>query len=435
MVEYKNILISAADKLILKAEDFIIEPKKIIFITGDSGIGKSLFMKYLAGVIDFHENIESNGEVIFDKINIISHLDFYTNSDDFVYIGQDVENFVTGIFCEDEIACSIKADSYEESVEKAREFLLKFNKNLIGRRIGTLSQGELQELILFGAIISKKKYIFLDEPFARLDRFERKKIASLIKKITEENNTSFIISGHGVETIYLDFENIFKIENQKIIIENKTNILSKLYKHKIKREKIYQQKDILVQFENLDYSIEGRKILENFSGKIYKGEITSFTGLNGAGKTTLAKILCGDKKIQKGKISNIINNVVFIDKNPDFHFLFNNLEQEIESTLDNTENNIFEKLGLNPKSNYRQLSFGQKMRFLMLLYSNMEQRDVFIFDESFSGQDSNGINLLIEIFMELKRKGKSIIVIGQDNFYFRGFCDKTIYIKKYNEKN
>ena len=58
----------------------------------------------------------------------------------------------------------------------------------------------------------------------------------------------------------------------------------------------------MLDIKNLNASIDGKKILQNFNLKINKGEVHAIMGPNGSGKSTLANILSGKKGyVIKGK--------------------------------------------------------------------------------------------------------------------------------------
>ncbi len=61
---------------------------------------------------------------------------------------------------------------------------------------------------------------------------------------------------------------------------------------------------IFLNINNLNVSIEGKKILDNFNLKINQGEVHAIMGPNGSGKSTLANVLAGneDYEVNSGKI-------------------------------------------------------------------------------------------------------------------------------------
>ena len=58
-----------------------------------------------------------------------------------------------------------------------------------------------------------------------------------------------------------------------------------------------------IKVENLTKIFDGRKILDNISFDVEKGEILSIVGFSGSGKSTILKILCGLIEKDSGNIS------------------------------------------------------------------------------------------------------------------------------------
>ena len=59
---------------------------------------------------------------------------------------------------------------------------------------------------------------------------------------------------------------------------------------------------LVAEAEKVWFAFEGKKIVENFSTAIIRGDKVGILGPNGSGKTTLLKILLGELKPQKGRV-------------------------------------------------------------------------------------------------------------------------------------
>ena len=171
------------------------------------------------------------------------------------------------------------------------------------------------------------------------------------------------------------------------------------------------------------------------SFQIRQGEIMFLVGGNGSGKSTLAKILCGLYVPQNGTQS--LGNKKITTQNrewyrnhfcavfPDF-YLFNEVLDNIGKPGDDgTALRYLRRLRLDTKVQTRNsrltntdLSQGQRKR-LALLAAYMEDRPIYLFDEWAADQDPSFKEVFYrELLVDLKARGKTVIVITHDDRYF-----------------
>ncbi|MFY0627129.1 MAG: cyclic peptide export ABC transporter [Reichenbachiella sp.] len=167
---------------------------------------------------------------------------------------------------------------------------------------------------------------------------------------------------------------------------------------------------------------------------IKKGELIFLLGGNGSGKTTLAKIILGLYSAKSGhleyadeKISDQLIDAyrdkfsaTFVDS-----YLFDKLIHIDDSRLKDQGQKLIETLELtkkvkiqNKRFSTSRLSEGQKKR-LGLMVSILEDKEIYIFDEWAANQDPHFKKIFYEIILQdLKKVGKTIIVISHDEQYF-----------------
>ncbi|PLX26934.1 hypothetical protein C0583_05485 [Candidatus Parcubacteria bacterium] len=316
---------------------------------------------------------------------------------------------------------------------KASKFIADNKPYFKDKKISTLSHGELQELLFFTAFLSQKDLILLDEPFARLDKYEREKVSRFIDNMVEKGKT-VIVAGHGIELFHLDFDRLFELNDSKISKISKKDISKSFFDLRSRSRELketFSDETTLIEAKGLAYFFEDKNLFNDLDLEIKKGEIIAFSGINGCGKTTLGKIVAGEIKPKTGKLINNGAKVIFTGSFPDYHFLYGNLFEEISFMDKEKKETFLNNLDFQIEDKYHtQLSFGQKMRFLIYMYASIDY-DVYIFDEIFSGQDMENIYNLMLLFNELKRSGKSIIVITQDTLISRMIADKTINVEDF----
>ncbi|SDU98377.1 cyclic peptide export ABC transporter [Pseudomonas mucidolens] len=167
--------------------------------------------------------------------------------------------------------------------------------------------------------------------------------------------------------------------------------------------------------------------------KINQGDITFIVGENGCGKTTLIKLLLGLYAPQQGDIT--LNGATIDATNRDDYrqlfttifadyYLFDDIVQGDQHIPDDA-NRYLERLEIAHKVSVRDgnftttdLSTGQRKR-LALVNAWMEERPVLVFDEWAADQDPTFRRIFYtELLPDLKRLGKTIIVISHDDRYF-----------------
>ncbi|MCY1338286.1 ABC transporter ATP-binding/permease protein YojI [compost metagenome] len=166
---------------------------------------------------------------------------------------------------------------------------------------------------------------------------------------------------------------------------------------------------------------------------IRQGEIVFIVGENGCGKTTLIKLLLGLYPPQHGELR--LNGKTILDKQRDDYrqlfatvftdyYLFEELLQG-HSELPEEAHKYLERLDIAHKVGIRDGSFtttdlstGQRKR-LALINAWLDDRPVLVFDEWAADQDPSFRRVFYtELLPELKRQGRTIIVISHDDRYF-----------------
>jgi putative ATP-binding cassette transporter len=196
----------------------------------------------------------------------------------------------------------------------------------------------------------------------------------------------------------------------------------------------------IIEFKGVTYSYrEGDSrgfVVGPLDLTIHHGEIVFITGGNGSGKTTLMKLLVGLYRPDKGTIlcdgepitpaTEAAYREQFSTVFSDYH-LFDELLGLDRLHLDQEAEGYLEQLDLKNKVEVRDgklsttnLSQGQRKR-LALLTAYLEGRPVYVFDEWAADQDPRFKSVFYhELITDLKRKGKTVIVISHDDHYYDG---------------
>lgn len=196
----------------------------------------------------------------------------------------------------------------------------------------------------------------------------------------------------------------------------------------------------VIKVENVFMRFGTEEILHNINFEFQEGLIYGIIGNNGSGKTVLMKCICGFFIPTKGKI---FVNYKQIGKDIDFPedmgiiietpgFLPNITGVENLEILASLRNRIgkgriydtLKKVGLDPslKKNVNKYSLGMRQR-LGIAQAIMEDANLLILDEPFNGLDKSGVFQMHELILELKSKGKTIILSSHSQNDIDILCD------------
>lgn len=213
-----------------------------------------------------------------------------------------------------------------------------------------------------------------------------------------------------------------------------------------------------IRIENLNFSYDGKKILDNLNLTFNQGELVGILGANGSGKSTFLKILIGFLKKDSGKIyidgveqDKIIleeysKKISLIAQKFDYNMDFNvldmlklgrvpHLKNRIKG-LDNDDYEIIEKIIKELKleryldRNIRTLSGGEVQRVL-LGRAFIQNGEAIFLDEPTSALDIKySIELLEKVVERVKDKKLIAGIVLHDINLASIFCDKIVLLKE-----
>ena len=184
---------------------------------------------------------------------------------------------------------------------------------------------------------------------------------------------------------------------------------------------------------DLDFSVE-------------KGEVFGFLGPNGAGKTTTIRQLMGFTHPDSGTVS-IVGKDCF-EKRQEIQQILGYLPGEIALMDDMTgtaylnfmaemkqlkdrsrEKELLERFELDPRGKIRKMSKGTKQK-LAIVATFMQSPEILILDEPTSGLDPLMQNRFIDLILEEKKKGTTILMSSHIFEEIEQTCDRTAIIRQ-----
>ena len=204
----------------------------------------------------------------------------------------------------------------------------------------------------------------------------------------------------------------------------------------------------ILRVNSITKDIGSKRILNNISFELEKGDVLGFIGPNGAGKTTTIKAILGMQKINKGSIyingyeinnnyKKAIERVGAIIENADLYNHLSGMQiiKMISRLYNQIDNNYIKRLlsffsldkVINDKVIKYSLGMKQKLAIVIAL---INKPNLLILDEPTNGLDPESIIKLRKLIIELSQKEKVAIIISSHNLQeLESICNKICIIK------
>jgi ATP-binding cassette subfamily E protein 1 len=155
-----------------------IRKSETIGILGPNGIGKTTFVKLLAGMIEPDEGSPP------DKKMKVSYKP--------QYLSADFDGTVTELL-RDSAGKNFSAGAYDSEIISPLEL-----RSLLDRQIKELSGGELQKVAIAACLSREADIYLLDEPSAYIDAESRLAVARMIRRIVEKRGVAAFVVEHDI---------------------------------------------------------------------------------------------------------------------------------------------------------------------------------------------------------------------------------------------
>lgn len=261
MIEVKNLKKSFGNVEVLKGITTEMETGKVNLIIGQSGSGKTVFLKSLLNVYQ-----PSSGEILFDgrDINKMTPLEKQTLRSEIGTVFQGSALF-DSMTVDENIMFPLNMFTdltYREKKRRVMDVIGRVHLGKANRKYPSEISGGMQKRVAIArAIVNNPKYLFCDEPNSGLDPYTSNIIDDLLLEITKEYNTTTIINTHDMNSVMTIGEKILYLrlgikewqgDKDVLITANNKNLIDFVYSSELFKElRDYFLKNNKTSIENI----------------------------------------------------------------------------------------------------------------------------------------------------------------------------------------
>lgn len=240
MIEVHNLTFGYSFKdetNILRGVDFAAQTGKLTAVIGTNGAGKSTLLKTIMGILKGKGDIWVNGKPVAE----------YTRkefSSAVSYLSQDNDCRINLSVFEVVMLGRMEALSFrvkDEDIQATEEVLKRLNmQELASRNIMELSGGQRQLVFIAQALVKEPRILLLDEPTSALDLQKQFKLLTLLKRLTQENQFTTLVTLHHLDLAAKFADEIIILQKGEVYIQGKPHeiftesIIEEIYRVKTK---------------------------------------------------------------------------------------------------------------------------------------------------------------------------------------------------------
>lgn len=291
--------------------NFSAEKGEIHAICGENGAGKSTLMKMLYGI---EQPSEGNIYVKGEKVHLTSSAKAIEHSIGMVHQHfmlvpslTVAENVVLGV----EPKKGIRFDA-KEAIRVTEEIAKKYNLPVPAKeKVENISVGLKQRVEIIKALLKGAEILILDEPTTVLTPQETEELFVELRHLRDEGHTILFIS-HKLYEVKKLCDRVTVMRNGRMIAtRNVAEIseadISKMMVGRDVVEVIEKERakpgEIILKISGITCrNSAGRKLLDNVSLNVRRGEILGLAGVEGNGQHELLEAIAGIETISAGSI-------------------------------------------------------------------------------------------------------------------------------------
>jgi zinc/manganese transport system ATP-binding protein len=235
VLQVQDLTVRLSGRRILDQVSCGINAGEFVALIGSNGAGKTTLLKVILGLLS-----PTSGQVLVDgqarsrRHSLIGYVpqkidldpDMPLRARDLIGLGLDGHRYGMPL------RSSRRAERVQEMLEAVDA------TGFADARIGHLSGGEQQRVMIAHALVSRPRILLLDEPLANLDLRSGQEVVRLLSQIAVEHGVAVLLSAHDINPLLPVIDRVIYLAGGRAVSGTAeevicTETLSELYRHRV----------------------------------------------------------------------------------------------------------------------------------------------------------------------------------------------------------
>jgi len=216
MISFRHVNKSFGAKAVLQDVSFDVQKGEVFFIIGASGVGKSVLIKHLIGLLQL-----DSGEIWLEgeEISRLPEARFYPVRKKCAMVFQHSTLF-DSMTCAENVALPLRKHR-DLTATQAREEALVLLRSVemqafADRYPAELGDGLRKRVAIARALTLAPSYVLFDEPTTSLDPVSARRVDRLIRGLKDERGMTSIVVSHDLTSIFTIADRIVMLYKGKV---------------------------------------------------------------------------------------------------------------------------------------------------------------------------------------------------------------------------
>lgn len=197
MLKIQNLSVSYGSRRVLHDVSLDVQSGEVLALIGPNGAGKSTLIRAVSGVIPYTGHVRTNGDA-FASLSSIQRARYVATVPQAVSMPPAYTVWETVLFGRTPYLGFLGQPSKKDE-EIARQSLERVSAlPFADRRVGELSGGEQQRILLARALCQSTPILLLDEPTAHLDLQYQVGLLELVHELAHKDQLAVLVALHDL---------------------------------------------------------------------------------------------------------------------------------------------------------------------------------------------------------------------------------------------